>query len=91
MFTFITKDIPTKFVILQGVGVNADDVFCILENFVDNDEINKYNLNEKVADILVNEGILNKRTGSRNATLYCKTKKFDFFYDSYTNEFLNEE
>lgn len=87
MFKFISKNIPVKFVILQGIEIKANDVYWILEDFVENDEINNYNLDEKIADILVKEGILNKRLRSKNATLYSKTQKFDSFYDSYMKEY----
>jgi hypothetical protein len=88
MFKFVTKPVPTKFVVLGGVEVNAQSVFNVLESFVDDDDIHGYDLDICMADILVKEGVLEKYTGSKMATLYRKTDKFESFYNQYEDEFF---
>lgn len=89
IFTFISKNVPTKFVILQGVEIKADSLYFVLEEFIDNDEMTDYDLDKKIVDVLVKEGILNKRMRYKNSSLYSKTQKFDSFYDTYMEEYLN--
>ena len=90
MFNFIIKDVPTKFVILGDKEVKANNIFSTLEEFEsENDDINGYNLYSRdAADVLVDEGVLEKHIGSRMATLYRKTAKFDKFYDTFMGEYL---
>lgn len=91
MFKFIIKPVPTKFVVLGGVEVKAQSILNVLESFVDDDDIHGYDLDTCVADILVKEGVLEKHTGSRMATLYRKTAKFDSFYKQYMDEFFKSK
>lgn len=86
MFEFITKTVPIRYIVLQGEDISVTSVITTLEEFVDEDEINAYYLYQHTADILVKEGVLTKYIGSRMATMYCKTDKFDEFYDSFFRE-----
>lgn len=91
MFKFITKPVPTRFVVIKGEEINADDLFCLLEEFCDDNDINDYNINQTIAEILVEEGVLYKHPGERMATLYAKTNKFNVFYDEYVDAYCKEE
>lgn len=72
MFEFIVKPVPTMFVVLGGVKVEAESVFSVLENFEGDDYVHNCDLDTYIADILVKEGVLGKHIGSRMATLYKK-------------------
>jgi len=87
MFNFSIKNVPIKFVTLGGVDLEAVDVVRVLEEFLEEDDINNYNLNCKVADALVAEGILEKCDGSRNATLYRITSNFYKFNKDFRTEY----
>lgn len=72
MFEFIVKPVPTMFVVLGGVEVEAESIFSVLENFEGDDYVHSCDLDTYIADILVKEGVLEKHIGSRMATLYKK-------------------
>lgn len=91
MFNFFIKPVPTKFVRLGDKDIEADRVCSVLEEFCCDDNINDYYLNSTVVGILVNLGVLSRHPGSRMATLYSKTDKFDEFYKRFMEEFYNSD
>jgi len=91
MFEFIVKPVPIMFVVLGGVKVEAESVFSVLENFEGDDYVHSCDLDTYIADILIKEGVLEKHIGSRMATLYKKTDKFEDFYNQYKRELFKEK
>lgn len=89
MFEFFIKNIPTTFVKIRDKELKANEVASTLEMFIDEDEINNYYLNTEVADVLIEEGVLIKKAGSRMAELYCKTEEFDAYYDKFIKDYYN--
>lgn len=89
MFNFFIKPVPTKFVRLCDKDIEADRVHSVLEDFYDDDNINDYRLNSTVVEVLVKLGVLVKHPGSRMATLYSKTDKFEGFYKRFMEEFYD--
>lgn len=88
MFRFKVKTIPTSFVLLDEYEFKAEDLYYLLEQFTDDDCINDYCLDTKIADILVKQNILKRCPGDKMATLYKKTENFNDFYEQYTKEFF---
>ena len=74
MVTKIVKMVPRTYYIIDGVELNANDVFCVLEKVDcgDGDDIEYYL--DSCADKLVELGYLNKRCGMRMCTVYEDTE-----------------
>jgi len=90
LFNFLVKDVPTKFVVLSEQEFKVDDVVSVLNIFATSDDVNNYELNEGVADILVYQHVLEK-CSSRNTTVYKKTENFDRFYAQFWLECFRKE
>lgn len=82
MVTKITKMVPRTYYIIDGIELNANDVFCVLEKVIcgDGDDIEYYL--DSCADKLVELGYLNKRYGMRQCIIYEDTedKKADALF-----------
>lgn len=91
MFNFLIKNVPTVFVNIKDKEINARKLLSTLYDFDNDDEINDYDLDTSIADILVDMGVLEKYVGSRMAILYRKTDKFEEFFDSYIDEYCKFE
>jgi hypothetical protein len=74
MIAKITKMVPRSYYVIDGVELNANDVFCVLENVTcgDGDDIEYYL--DSCADKLVELGYLNKRYGMRQCVIYEDTE-----------------
>lgn len=74
MITKITKMVPRSYYVIDGIELNANDVFCVLENVTcgDGDDIEYYL--DSCADKLVELGYLNKRYGMRQCVIYEDTE-----------------
>jgi hypothetical protein len=85
--SFKIVNTPILVVSIGTCDVIASDLYKLLEKFVDDDEINNYELSVTLVDTLVSIGVLKIEAGERQAILYCKTDKFESFYDSFMNEY----
>lgn len=90
MFNFYIKEMPVRYVEIGGQEVNACELYNVLEDFQQERQLNDYHTNRIIADLLVKEGVLDFRIGSRMAHLYNVTDKFEKFYDAYMNEYYSE-
>lgn len=92
MIKFEIINIPTRFVVINDIRINANELARTLEEFVSEEyDINGYNLSYiSIANDLVREGVLEKYIGSRMAHLYKKTDKFDQYYKEFFEEYYKE-
>lgn len=70
----IQKPVPTEFIKIQDKELHADTVLSILETVMEN-PVRKYQVDQTVANALVELGYLCTRYGTRQARLYCVNNK----------------
>ena len=84
---FFVKPVPTLFYKLGDKSLKAYDILMVLEAIEENEEVKDYGIDSLVAGMLVTEKIVNKRIGSRMATLYSPGERFREFSKTFKEEY----
>ena len=76
----ITKQIPKRFLVIDGIEMSANEVFLVVEKFECDSEYHyTYFEDNSAVDDLVKVGVIGKRYGERQAIIYIKNEKTDDF------------